>query len=469
MQISASIESLNNLKRHQAQNSTLLSIAGDINILKHGLVPYLDRIRDVPSLALTCHYLYTTIYSSELADIWNSSAIDVCIDEGCQFGCGRVHIKPSKALSMISRAPIEQLRMHLAFEKIEYLLASIVAKGAVKRLHLRFRVDEKSISNYKFLNSISKFECKKKVVPGACFQKSSVTHLTIFGWPDVDFHRSKRKNLDKLVTICGRILGVVGQRLQSLHFLESSPIYLLEAVAIHCPMLSSLTIEGKQSNSGVVNFKSHTLKELCLRDSGINLTARLNFPSLERFEYIDKVNPHVCETEMEVRTLIASIPPTIRELEILVGASCTNILFPLIASTFHSLEILIVHFSNGNALPQDIDANSIQSLAEGCPHLSALEIVDGFVDIASDATKLLAKFSNLRRLKLFYNETIADELQLVLQHSKSIKEITLLENEEDLYNESGSSEMWDEIEDSLRQISCRFPGVTIGIMDCWWV
>jgi hypothetical protein len=175
-----------------------------------------------------------------------------------------------------------------------------------------------------------------------------------------------------------------------------------------------------------------------------------------------------------VEVAIRSIPINLRELEIRIGNSCTNVIFPAIAATLHRLEVLVIHFfdeglGSDNLLPDDINRSSVQALLDGCPNLVDLEIVDGFVDIDTEATMLLAKFQHLRILKLFYHETIIEQLSKILTQSSSIKEITLLESEDDLYNESGGSEVWDEIEESLRQLSVRFPGITIGIIDCWWV
>lgn len=437
------------------QDVSLISLSDNSFLLAHGILVFLDKILDLPSLAATCRKLKDLIYSTEFSFLWNISPTDICIDDNC-FGCGRVSLPFSQACRIIKNAPINHLRMHLSFMKLGYIVDSILSKGTIQTLHLRFRFDSQAFS-------------KRNYLLPRTYQTSSVTHLIIFGWPNIDLELEQNLT-EKLVHICLAFLNVVGNNLVSLHFMETSPAYLLEAVATKCPKLTCLTIEGTQTQCPVLNFESDNLKILCLRDTDIQFHGPLRLPNLKRLEYLDRNNLSKSASVALIEQAINSIPESVRELEIRVNSLFANAFLYCVSRRLHGLESLAIQMpDSSNELPPDITRQSLQCIREGCPQLLCLEVTDGFIAISTDAITVLGTFPKLRRIKLFYDENIIHHLVEILNESKSIEEVTLLENASELYSESGGPESWNEMEEALKEIGKAFPNVSLNLADCWWV
>jgi hypothetical protein len=322
--------------------------------------------------------------------------------------------------------------------------------------------------------------------------------LVVYGWP-VEYPLSYLN------------LSMFGNSLEVLHFMETSPRRLLRELQSNedsssgsgggssssssgntriCPRLTDLCIQGEQDMDGIACFSNDQLKVLALRDTaaflsnGSSLSAGvgaavaspcLHLPSLYRLELID--HDHVLlATEDDVRSMVAALPPLLREIELRVNSSLANCVITQLSKRLSSLEALSLHLPDEDdlSLPSNIALPAIESLAAGCPSLLSLEITDGLIGFDLDAFEALGSLGALRRLKMMYDDDYVDSLPAVLTASQSIEEVLFYDNADEVLDEqpstaAGGASRWHEMSESLAKVSELFPSVNLGLRDSWWL
>jgi hypothetical protein len=436
----------------------------DVNIFAQAIAPYLTRLRDLVALSKASKSWKRLIFSKAMKNIWGGDPVDVCIDGKCCFGCGRVQMASFELFSLIAQAPVEYMRMHLSFDELPTFLRAILRKGTMTRLHLRFRSDD--VNYFRVLSELNKIQSSR--TSGSI----SISHLTVFGWPS--FVSGISETIDIVKTdLCARFFAIIGESLISVQLMESSPSGLLSIIRTHCPSLAYLSFEGSQPAQDINSLQFKSLRVLCLHNVGVRISGKWNLSLLERFEYIDN---NICSlysscTASDIQALVNTIPAHIKELEIRFEKRLANELIASIATRFAQLESYTYHMAQTllpNVEYRPLSRGSISQLSQACIHLTSIELIDDTIAFAPGAFECLAEFPSLQRIKLFYAEPIISPLLKVLGRSKSLEEVALLANAGDMFSESGSLESWYQIEDSLKQLSERFPSVIIRLGDCWW-
>ena len=471
------------------------------DILYQNIFPYLDRLSCLINLSHTSKGFRNLIFSQDCSGIWSCGSLDICIDPQCRFGCGRQRIKPTLAYKIIEETDVVELRLHLPFHTFGNLQNAILRnwRQSLRHLHLRFRrVDEglqippTEDNMWPAAHSLLSFSPNQnQSKPHAALLNS----LVVYGWP-----------VENPLSCLN--LSTFGGSLEVLHFMETSPRHLLRKLHSDdgsggssgsssgngsgdtrvCPHLTDLCIQGEQDMNGITCFSNGQLKVLALRDAAVFLSnvaplgagesmapPCLDLPSLYRLELID--HDHVLlATEDDVRSMVAALPPLLREIELRLNSSLANCVITQLSKRLRYLEVLSLHLPDEDdlALPINISRPAIESLAACCPSLLSLEVTDGLISFDLDAFEALGSLSSLRRLKMMYDEDYVDLLPTVLNASQSIEEVLFYDNADDVADEDpiatlGGASRWHEMSESLAKVAEMFPSVNLGLRDSWWL
>ena len=308
-------------------------------------------------------------------------------------------------------------------------------------MHIRLRVDNK--------NELKKFNIETS--PSFCFEQ--IIELVVYNCEFEIFTIYLLKHF---------------KNLKSLSFMESSPSKLLLFLIEYCRKLEYLTLEGKQLSSEFLKTENNYLVDLRLINTGIKINFCLYFTKLRSFCLFDSNNEIFSSQNIEdINNLILNIPETIQEIEICVNSKFVNLALDLIGTRLTLLESLHLHLIDEVDPAPDITAQALQALQRGCPKLVTVQFSDGLVGFTSNAFSVFGKFARLRKISSLYDDPAISCLENVLQESNSIEEITFFECAEYIENDGGSGR-WSEMEDELRRVHEKYPGVSIILKDWWW-
>jgi hypothetical protein len=436
----------------------------DANIVCEAILPYLERLTDLVNLSHTSKFFRSIIFSGRTSSIWSSSDLYICVDATCRFGCGRVSIHPCLAWSILRFTSTVSVRLHLPFSKLGLLLEAILSNRlqVLRYVHLRFRIDEEA----QVAASILSLDREMFSVP---IRRMKVAHLTVYGYPN-SFNSTGSLDL---------LLHIFGLHLETLQFMETSPICLLKTLQKNvCPSLSNLSIQGEQLLDDLLGLRSETLRSLTLHDTAIKLSgsaglhSTLQFPNLMRLELVDRADSamHLWKTEQDVRECMVSLPSSLKDLELRIDSRLANSAIIELSKRLSRLENLALQLpdkdENG---PDDISYSAIAALKHGCPSIISLEITDGLIGFDVDAFVALKDFRQLRKIKLLYDDIIVDALPRLLEESlsDSIDEVEFFENAGEISLEDEGTR-WYAMEERLVKMSSVFTCVTISLSDCWW-
>ena len=361
------------------------------DILCQRILPYLDQLTCLIRFSQTSTSFRKLVFSSYCSSVWSSKSLDVCIDPQCLFGCGRKKISPALCYRIIENTDVVELRLHLPFCSFGTFQQSMQRnyRQSLRRLHLRFR---QTAEGEEMVEDRSKSYCENHINddvrdgrPSHSQEQHQVmlNSLIVYGWP-IDFPLSHLK----ISQLCSH--------LEVLHFMESSPHMLLQALhegsTSVCPHLRELCIQGEQDVEGVSHISSDTLRVLNLRDTSVMLHVTrppipslitttqepsiprpfLNLPALSRLELIDS---HVLNiSDDEVRRMVGALPIALRELELRINSSLTNCIITELSKRLGQLEVLSLHLpdEDGVSLPTNISLATVEALAAGCPVINPL-------------------------------------------------------------------------------------------------
>ena len=451
--------------RHQATTKIIVGFLSnlDLDIICQALLPYLTILTDLVNLSHSSKLFRDIIFSGRTSSIWSNNPVDICINY-CKFGCGRTPISTHLAWSILRYTSVVSIRLHMPFNRLGLLLESVIGNQLqmLRRLHLRFRVDDDADITAKTLL----LEREESLVP---MRQLNMAELTIYGYPN-----------SFVSTGCLELLlSIFGRNLETLQFMETSPIGVLKTLQSNiCPVLSNLTIQGEQLLDDLMGLKSDTLKFLSLRDTSIKLSGRigvhetLQFSHLTRLELIDKVDSsnRLWRTANDINEGMSVLPPSLKEIELRIDSRLANPAIIELSKRLCKLQTLSLQLpdkdENG---PDDISFSAIAALKHGCPYLIVLEITDGLIGFDVDAFIALKDFTFLKRIKLLYDDSIVDLLPRLLEESAdSIEDVQFYENAGDIFNEEDGSARWHAMEERLEKMSAVFTCVNIGLSDYWW-
>lgn len=437
----------------------------DVDIICQAILPYLTVLTDIVRLSHSSKLFRNIIFSGRTSSIWSSNPIDICIDPLCKFGCGRIPISPSLAWSILRHTSVVSVRLHMPFSTLGQFLESVNSNQlhVLRRLHLRFRVDEDAAAVASTLSI-------KNNAFSAPLRQLNLSELTIYGYPN-SFVSTGCLDL---------LLSTFGNNLETLQFMETSPARVLKALQTNiCPVLSNLTIQGEQQFEDLWGLRSETLKFLSLRDTAIKLSRTfgipdvLQFACLTRLELIDRVGDasnRLWRTTEDITEGMSVLPLSLREIELRIDSRLANPAIIELSRRLSKLQSLSLQLpdkdENG---PDDISFSAIAALKNGCPYLLTLEITDGLIGFDVDAFVALKDFSRLKRIKLLYDDQIVDALPRLLEESSdSIEDVQFYENAGDIFSEDDGPARWHAMEERLEKMSAVFTCVNIGLSDYWW-
>lgn len=436
----------------------------DLDIICQALLPYLTILTDLVNLSHSSRLFRTIIFSGRTSSIWSNNQVDICIDSSCKFGCGRIPISTHLAWSILRYTSVVSVRLHMPFSELGLLLESVNENQLqmLRKLHLRFRVDDKADIAASALSLMR----KESLVP---LRQLKMTELTIYGYPN-----------SFVSTGCLELLLLTfGRYLETLQFMETSPIGVLKVLQSNiCPVLLNLTVQGEQLLDDLLGLKSDTLKFLSLRDTSIKLSGRLSvhdtlqFSHLIRLELIDKVDNsnRLWRTANDINEGMRILPTSLKEVELRIDSRLANPAIIELSRRLSKLQTLSLQLpdkdENG---PDDISFSAIAALKHGCPSLITLEITDGLIGFDVDAFVALKDFTFLKRIKLLYDDSIVDALPRLLEEcSDSIEDVQFFENAGDIFSEDDGPARWHAMEERLEKMSAVFTCVNIGLSDYWW-
>lgn len=433
----------------------------DVAIICQAIVPYLERLTDLVNLSHSSKFFRSIIFSERTSSTWSCGPLDICVDSSCRFGCGRVSIKPDLAWSILNLTSVMSVRLHMPFRMVGLLFESILGNHLqlLKRLHLRFCIDDDAAVD------LSRLSLKQSNRP------VNLTHLTIYGFP----------NTFAAAGCLDLLLPMFGKQLESLQFMETSPVGVLKTLQTNvCPSLSYLCIQGEQQVDDLWGFESRTLRYLSLHDTAIKLGINgthihdtLRFPFLVRLELIDRAdmtNP-LWATEDDIREGISTFPLSLKEVELRIDSRLANTAIVELSRRLSNLEALSLQLPDKDEEgPDDISFSTIAALKHGCPFLLSLEITDGLIGFEIDAFVALKDLAHLKRIKLLYDDNIVDSLPRLLDESvyDSIEDVQFFENAGEIFGQEDGAACWHAMEERLVKLSAVFTCVNIGLSDCWW-
>jgi hypothetical protein len=261
---------------------------------------------------------------------------------------------------------------------------------------------------------------------------------------------------------CRRFVGFIGSSLESLQFLETSPLGLVGFVDQSCCNLKNLKIEGTQMLTEILNYKSGLLEDLCLLETGILLKGKLQLPNLISADFVDS-NFSKWRSAQDVVECIHALPTSLAELKIKVNSEFANELIATVGSYLSNLQVLRLKLTDcQEMLPNDIEPSSITAMINGCPSLQYLEIVDSLINFEPISFQLLATFPNLSRLRIRYEDLYVDLLPQLLLESTSIQDVEFFESQDDIIAELGE-EHWYVMERKIESFGSQFPNVNVSL------
>lgn len=452
----------------------------DADLIKRTALSYLDRYTDLMSVAGTCVFFRDLVFG--WIDMWQEEPVNICIDSAClKFGCGRVPLSKNKAFLLLVNAPVDHVRLHLPFASLATSISVISTNVNIKKLSVKLRLVGNIINRkpyQKILTTFSSVGTEKIITPMSLFTTllaqnnfdkatsaalclCKLTHLTVYGWPEYSIQLRGGVNLSSF-EYCKRFLGFVGSSLESLQFLETSPLGLVGFIDQSCCNLKNLKIEGAQMLSEIMNYKSELLEDLCLQETGILLKGKLQFPNLISIDLVDSQHSN-WRSAQDVVDCIHALPTSLMELRIKVNSEYANELLSTIGSYLCNLHVLRLKLTDcQEVLPNDIEPSSITAMIDGCPSLQYLEIVDSLINFETVSFQLLASFPNLNRLRIRYEDLYVDLLPQLLLESQSLTDIEFFESQDDIIAELGE-EHWHIMERKIDAFEQQFPEVNVSL------
>ena len=397
------------------------------------------------------------------------------------FGCGRIPLSKTKALLLLANAPVIHVRMHLPFTSLATAITVISTNTNIKKLSFKLRVAGNCINRkqaQKLLRTFSSAGSETTITPVSQFTKllahdtfdqsasaalcsCKLTELTIYGWPEYSIQLRGGINISSF-EYCRRLLGFLGSSLESLQFLETSPLGLLGLLDQSCHRLKNLKIEGVQMSSDLLKYKSDTLEDLCLLETGVMLKGQLQLPNLISMDLLDS-NFDKWRNAQDVVHCVNALPTSLVELRIKISSEFTNELMAAIGDHLVNLEVLRLKLIDcQDVLPNDIEPSSITAMIDGCPSLQYLEVVDSLINFESSSFLLLAKFPCLTRIRVRYEDVYVDLLPQLLLVSQSIQDVEFFESQDDIIAEL-DEEHWYIMERRIELIEEQYPDVNVSL------